>query len=163
MLRGIDAHDLFVEFLCHGIRVEVERADRNGVRSFVRAAGAVAHGESAGRDRSISPPDGRIDRQARRGRSWRKPAAAARDGQRAPHSQRFSTLADPQSFRMRCRFREVSMLRAPSWLAGLRSASCVRARISAAIGATRGSRAIRMPARCRRAFTTQRHSPDSSS
>ena len=60
MLRGIDTHDLFIELLRHRIRVEVERADRNGVRSFVGAAGAVAHGESAGRDQDHRI-GGRID------------------------------------------------------------------------------------------------------
>ena len=50
VLRGIDAHDLLIEFLRHRILVEVKRVDRNGVRSFVRRPGAVAHLESAGRD-----------------------------------------------------------------------------------------------------------------
>jgi hypothetical protein len=49
-LGGIDAQDLFVEFLCHRILVEVKRADRDTVQGFIGSAGAVAHGESASHD-----------------------------------------------------------------------------------------------------------------
>ena len=53
--------------------------------------------------------------------------------------------------------------RDPSCRAALRSTSWVRLRISMATGVTRGSRAIRMPARCRSVRTAQRSSPESSS
>ena len=53
---------------------------------------------------------------------------------------------------------------APSWLAGLRSASCVRARISAAIGDhARVQRHQDARPVAAASCTTQRHSPDSSS